>query len=417
MIPVGKLKPQPWFTAAETQAVIAALTAEGAEARFVGGCVRDAVLGRPVKDVDIATGEPPAEVMRLLDAAGIKVIPTGIDHGTVTAVLNHAHYEITTLRVDVESHGRHATVAFTDDWMADASRRDFTINALFAGPDGLLYDPFGGLADLGERTVRFVGDPERRIREDVLRLLRFFRFFAWYGTAPADAGALAACAELSHLLPTLSGERVAGELLRLLGAPDPAPVLALMAGDGVLAHVLPEAQAIDRLAALVTVEGICDGADPLRRLAVTLETDAAGADAIGRRLKMSNAQRARLVKIAVPAEMPEPDAPERAHRAALYRLGAETYRDLVLRAWAEAIATGVTVDRRATEAWQAAYALPERWTPPAFPLKGRDARAFGVSAGPRVGELLEEVEAWWREGNFAADREACLAELRRRATA
>ncbi|MEE8534186.1 MAG: CCA tRNA nucleotidyltransferase, partial [Alphaproteobacteria bacterium] len=230
-----------------TRAVVDALTADSAEVRFVGGCVRDAVAGRKVTDVDIATPDPPETVTRLLEAAGIRVVPTGIAHGTVTAVIRHRHFEITTLRRDVETYGRRAKVAFTDDWTADAARRDFTINALFCDPDGTLYDPFGGIDDLDAGRVRFVGDAVKRIKEDVLRLLRFFRFYAHYGRPPPDAEALAACRAMARALPGLSGERVSAELLRLLAAPDPAAVLALMIEAEVLAFVLPEVAGLDAL--------------------------------------------------------------------------------------------------------------------------------------------------------------------------
>src|SRR5215468_4177027 len=271
MQPSERLDPQPWMIAAETVAVMAALAAAGGEARFVGGCVRDALLGRKVSDIDIATHEPPERVMNLLSRAGIKAIPTGIKHGTVTAVVGVRHFEITTLRRDVETYGRHARVEYTDDWAADAARRDFTMNALFCSADGTIYDPFGGLADLRAQRVRFVGDPAERIREDVLRLLRFFRFHAHYGKPPPDPPALAACRDLAHLLPTLSGERVCAETLKLLSAPQPADVVDLMRESGVLAHFLPEATGIDRMRALVAAEAVAPRdlvprPDPLRRL-------------------------------------------------------------------------------------------------------------------------------------------------------
>src|SRR5665213_1315156 len=240
-VPITSL---PWMSEAATRAVMAAL-GDG-NARFVGGCVRDALLGRPVLDIDIATKLPPDEVTRRLEAAGIRAVPTGLAHGTVTAVLKPRHFEITTLRRDVETFGRHARVAFTDDWAEDAGRRDFTMNALYLGADGAVFDPIGGLADLRTGYVRFVGDAGRRIDEDVLRLLRFYRFYAHYGKGEADEAARDAARERAPLLPSLSAERVAAEMLKLLAAPDPLPVLALMREDGVLAQMLPEATAFDR---------------------------------------------------------------------------------------------------------------------------------------------------------------------------
>ena len=415
MEPCGRLDPQPWMTVPETRAVIAALTAEGAEVRFVGGCVRDAVIGRPVKDVDIATHDPPERVMALLKKAGITVVPTGLKHGTVTAVIGKSHFEITTLRRDVETFGRHATVEFTNDWTADAARRDLTMNALFCAPDGRLFDPFGGLADLRARRVRFVGDAVTRIREDVLRLLRFFRFYAHYGAPPPDAEALAAARELAPLLPTLSGERVCGETLKLLMAPDPASVIALMRDEGVLSHFLPEGTGIARLAALVTVEGIAPKrlvpeADAIRRLAALLDGGAPAAEAVAVRLRLSNAERERLIAIAGgPWPVADLDGPAR--RRLLYRLGRERFRDAALYAWAEALAgTLATADRYETESWIDLVGAIETALP-AFPLRGRDALELGLPPGPEVGRLVAEVESWWIDGDFRADRAACLARL------
>ena len=223
MEPSGHLDLQTWMKADETRAMVEVLRAGGQTVRFVGGCVRDAVLERAVKDIDLATPDPPETVIERLEQAGLGAVPTGIDHGTVTAVVGEAHFEITTLRRDVETYGRRARVEFTDDWVADASRRDFTINALFCDPDGTLYDPTGGLGDLKAGRVRFIGDPAQRIDEDVLRILRFFRFHAWYGQEALDQEGFAACRALAHRLPALSGERVAGELFRLLDAADPSP--------------------------------------------------------------------------------------------------------------------------------------------------------------------------------------------------
>jgi poly(A) polymerase len=402
--PARRLPEQPWLAAPETRALIAALTRDGGQARFVGGCVRDALLGRAVKDIDLATPDPPETVMQRLGRAGIRAIPTGIEHGTVTAVLGERHFEITTLRHDVETFGRHARVAFTDDWDADAARRDFTINALSADPDGTVHDPFGGIADLEAGRVRFVGDPEARIREDVLRLLRFFRFHAWYGEGEPDAAALAACGRLAELLPTLSGERVATELLRLLLAPDPAGALALMRKHGVLQPILPELTEIERLRLLVLIEDEIGDRDAVRRLAALLPQSAAAAIAVATRLRLSNADRDRLAAVAAPAMSVRPPLDERAQRRALQRLGAALFRDLVLLDWAES--PGTAPRHRALLAAAAA------WTPVALPIKGQDVLDQGVAAGPEVGHLLADIERWWEEGDYRATREDCLSKLR-----
>jgi poly(A) polymerase len=399
--PAERMAPQPWMADTATRAVLRALARQGGAARFVGGCVRDALLGRAVKDIDIATPLVPEEVMRRLEAARIKAVPTGLAHGTVTAVVPPRHFEITTLRRDVETFGRHARVAFTDDWAADAARRDFTMNALFLDAEGNVFDPVGGLGDLRAGRVRFVGDASTRIREDVLRLLRFYRFHAHYGRGAADAEARAACRALAPLLPTLSGERVAAEMLKLLAAPDPLPTLRMMAEDGVLAALLPEARRLDRLAALVPLEPMPDA---LRRLGALLESDV-GAAAVAERLRFSNEQRERLAAMAAPSLAVDLAGDERAQRRALHRLGADLYRDLVL---LRAGQQGDAAQARRLLAFAAG------WRPREFPLKGRDVTALGVAEGPEVGRLLAAIEAWWEEGDFRADRKAALAELKRR---
>ncbi len=406
MDPAGKIASQDWMTAAETKAVIAALTRKGAIVRFVGGCVRDAILGRKVKDIDIATHDPPETVIKLLEAARIKAVPTGIEHGTVTAVVDRAHFEITTLREDVETYGRHAKVAFTDDWKADAARRDFTFNAIFCGPDGTLYDPFGGIADLHAGRVRFVGDPETRIKEDVLRLLRFFRFHAHYGKGDPDQAALSACRKLAHFLPTLSGERVAGEILRLLSAADPASVFDLMQTDGVLSHVLPEAEHIRKLAVLAAIENELGENDPLLRLASVLRPDSGIAQAVAERLRLSRAERERLAALVAPEIPVTVTGEEKIHRRELYCLGAARYRDLAFLAWADSPAAN---DSR----FQAMLASMQDWKPKELPIKGRDVLALGVENGPKVGNFLRTVEEWWIDNDFTPDRAACLEKLRK----
>src|SRR5262249_54159374 len=279
------------------RAVLATLASGGVEARFVGGSVRDALLGRPIGDIDIATPAPPERVIELLEKSGIKVIPTGVAHGTVTAVVPPRHFEITTLRRDVETYGRRARVAFDADWAADAARRDFTINAIFLTPDGTLHDPVGGLADLRARRVRFVGDPANRIAEDVLRILRYYRFEARFGGGLGDPQARAACHAMANLLLGLSSERAAQELVRLLATADPARALRMMEEDGVLAVILPEAHRVDRLRNLTGIE---PEPDPLRRLAALIDVDYDGAVALAERLHLANVARDRLGGLARP---------------------------------------------------------------------------------------------------------------------
>jgi poly(A) polymerase len=416
-LPVGQLPPQDWMQAPETQAVVAALTADGAEVRFVGGCVRDAVLKRPIKDIDIATHDPPERVMALLERAGIHVIPTGLAHGTVTAVVGRAHFEITTLRVDVETFGRHARVAFTDDWAADAARRDFTMNAMFADPAGRIYDPCDGLQDLGAGRVQFVGNPLKRLDEDVLRLLRFFRFHAHYGRPPMDRGALAACRKMAPRLVNLSGERVSGEIIRLLQAPDSASVLLIMHGEHILEHVLPEAREFGRLKVLCWLESralVRDDLhpDPIRRLGALLDTDRAGAEAVAERLKLSTVQTKRLIAIAAPRVAITHDMEARAVRRALRRIGADEFRDLVLVAWAGRRATTGKPDPAESRAWVALLDAARAWRPVELPVKGQDLIDMGVPHGPAIGRLLAMVDRWWEENDYQPDRAACLAKLR-----
>jgi poly(A) polymerase len=399
------LPPQPWMSAPATRAVIAALTAAGSEVRFVGGCVRDGLIGRTVTDIDIATPDPPARVIELLQAAGLKAVPTGIDHGTITAVALHRPFEVTTLRRDVEHYGRRAKVAFTDDWVEDAARRDFTFNALSCTPAGKLHDPFGGIADLKVGRVRFVGDATERIREDVLRLLRFFRFYAHYGAPPPDEEALAAASAMAPLLPTLSGERIAAETMKLLAAPDPAAVMTLMGERNVLMHFLPEAERLDRLSRLVAIETKLPLAPAApRRLAAALAGGGDVARTVAGRLRLSNPLRERIAAaLGQPAPTPDLDAAGR--RALRYRLPAETYRDRCLIAWAE--------NKTPERGWPEVLAVAD-WTPPAFPIKAKDALDRGAAPGPALGRLMAEMEQWWISGDFAAERAAVIAELGRR---
>jgi len=402
-----RIEPQPWMTDPATLAVLEALAAGGAQARFVGGSVRDALLGQLIGDIDIATPARPERVIELLGKHGIKVVPTGLAHGTVTAIAGTPprHFEITTLRRDVETYGRRARVAFDADWAADAARRDFTINAIFLDPDGTVHDPVGGLADLRARRVRFVGDPATRIAEDVLRILRYYRFEARFGTGLGDPPARAACREMAHLLPNLSAERVAQELVKLVDASDPVAALQIMQNDDVLPVILPEARRLDRLRHMIAIE---PEPDPLRRLAALIEVDGAGAIAVAERLHFSNGWRDRLHGLAAPWAI-DPSADISAQRHALYRLGTEHYRDIALLLAAE----GAISPNRLAEL----LAFARNWTPPVFPLSGRDVTALGIPPGPGVGRLLHRAHDWWAAGDFAAGRAACLVYLKALAAA
>jgi poly(A) polymerase len=310
------------------------------------------------------------------------------------------------LRRDVETFGRHARIAFTDDWQEDAARRDFTFNALSCRPDGVLFDYFGGLEDLAAGRVRFVGDARQRIAEDRLRLLRFFRFLAWYGRAGPDPEGLKAASEASPELALLSGERIQAEMLKLLAAPNPIPTLRLMAERGVLGHAVPAEFNLDRAEKLLEIEHLAGlAADSIRRLGALLEPDAAGILRLAERWRLSNADRDRLLAIAAPGPKPNPASIDREQRVLLYHTGAAAWIDRVLIAWAEALIEGRNeeVDR-----WRQLLTLPTRWPVPALPLKGRDLRALGVNAGPQIGELLAALEAWWIEQDFMPDRQACL---------
>ena len=395
----------PWLERPETQAVFAAISRERHVTRAVGGCVRNALMGVPVTDVDIATTAVPETVMRLAEAAGLKPVPTGLSHGTVTIVSGHVPYEVTTLRHDVETDGRHAKVAFTDDWAADASRRDFTMNALYCGADGTVFDPLGGYADLAARRVRFIGDPRERIREDRLRILRFFRFNATYGEGAFDREGLTASIRERDGLAQLSPERVHSEVSRLLAARNAAVAIETMQDWGLLTQVLGGVPYLPAFKCLVAIE--CTAGRPpdatlrLATLAVRLPEDALR---LAMRFRLSNAERDTLLMLAAIAPCLQGGLPEL--KAALYRLGPERYRMRALFQWA--ILGGSADD----PAWRAVAGLPDRWQSPPFPVAGRHLVALGVPHGPEVGRLLKVLEGWWLEGGFSADRDQLLARAR-----
>ncbi|HVZ69644.1 MAG TPA: CCA tRNA nucleotidyltransferase [Rhizomicrobium sp.] len=388
-----------WMRAPETQAVLNAL----GDARFVGGAVRNALLGQPVTEVDIATPLTPQEVTKRLEAAKLKAVPTGIEHGTVTAISNGKSFEVTTLRRDVATDGRRAVVAFTADWKEDAARRDFTMNALYASADGEIFDYFNGVADLEAGKVRFVGDPTTRIREDYLRILRLFRFHAWYGKGDIDSDALRAAAAEKAGLAQLSGERIAKEMLRLLEAENPVFVLRLMASAGVLVEILPGNLRISRLERLAQIDANnFFTPDPILRLAALLP-DAAAASDIAGRFKLSNADRARLEDIAGSKEKIVSYLSIKEVRKLLYRLGPKAFKDRAVLRWAEDPKESNSIQ------WRALLAVADAWDRPEFPLTGREVMAAGVPEGPLVGRILAEVEDWWIDSDFTED-EFSLAE-------
>jgi poly(A) polymerase len=389
-----------WMTAPETVAVMAAL----GEARFVGGAVRNALLGTHVVDIDIAVPMPPTEALIRLTAKDIKVVETGMDHGTVTAIAGNHAFEITSLRRDVETDGRHAKVVFTDDWAEDAARRDFTINALYASADGEIFDYATGVEDLIAGKVRFVGDARTRIAEDYLRVLRLFRFHAWYGKGDMDAEGLRAAAEAKDKLATLSAERVAKELLRLLEAGNPAPVLRVMAATGILSEILPEALQLPRLDRLAQIDADnLFARDAVLRLASLLNGMEA-AHSTSDRLKLSNADRTRLEQ-ALSGDKIAAGLSAQGARRLLYRIGAARFRDKVLLQWAGAPRAAGALT------WRMLLEMAENWQRPRFPLTGRDVMQAGVPEGPDVGRILAQVEDWWMGGDFAADEGACRDRL------
>ncbi len=373
----------------DLQRVMAALAAGGQQVYVVGGAVRNALLGQPIADWDLSSDAPPARVMELAAAAGLKTVPTGIDHGTITVISGGKPFEVTTFRHDVETDGRHARVAFSDNLADDAQRRDFTMNALYADQTGRVIDPVGGLKDLAALRLRFVGHAPARIREDYLRILRFFRFLAWYGDAQtADPAALSACADGAAGLAQISAERVGAEMRKLLGAADPAPALALMEETGVLAQILPGASAA-RLPALIAVERLTETAPHwLRRLARIGGADAA------RALRLSRTEASYLEQITSLAQMPLPEI--------AYRHGADLAHDLALLHWAAGSSPAPE--------WQDQIAHAARQK---LPLNATDL--LPELQGPALGKGLKAAEQEWIDSGFAIPR-ADLIRIARQAT-
>jgi tRNA nucleotidyltransferase/poly(A) polymerase len=395
---LASLKDADWLTRPATQSVFDALSGGGVETRAVGGAVRNTFLKLPVAEVDLATTATPQEVIALAAKAGLKTVPTGIEHGTVTVIADGAPFEVTTLRRDVETFGRHAEVAFTRDWEEDAKRRDFTLNALYADRDGCVFDPLRGYDDLAVGRVRFIGDPAERIREDYLRILRFFRFNAYYGKGPLDEAGLQACVRLRGGLAQLSAERIWIELKRILTAPRATDVIEALFDYGLLTPILggvPRLMDFQWLVAIEAANGLATGASlRLAVLAIFVNEDVAR---IAERLRLSNAERAILV---LAANVPEGLPQQALAKIALYRFP-ENYRAVILMTWAR------SGDAPGDARWIEALKLPDRWQAPEFPLRGQDIMALGIT-GPEVGTVLRRLEEEWIDGGFAPTREALL---------
>lgn len=400
----------PWLTSGPTSRVLKLLNGGGEEARVVGGAVRNALLGIPVSDVDIATTALPEEVVKRAKAAGIKSVPTGIEHGTVTLVVDGQPFEITTLREDTETFGRKAKVSFGRDWVGDAHRRDFTINALSAGLDAVVHDYVGGLEDLAARRVRFIGEPDQRIGEDYLRILRFFRFHAAFGAGEVDRDGYLACIRARAGLANLSAERMRMEMLKLLVAEGGAQAITAMADGGLLQMIIGGVSYGGTFAAMVAAEKALGlKADPMRRLAALAVALPEDARRLTTRLRLSNNEAKALDSMGHRwwrlAGMDEARA-----RRRLYRLGEERYRDRVLLAWARA---GLGVD---PAPWIELARLPQRFTPPKFPLRASDFIARGVAEGPALGHVLTLAEDAWLAADFPLEP-AVLASLADQAVA
>lgn len=397
MTDAPSIKTQAWLNAPETRALLDALSANGGAARFVGGCVRNALLGIPVKDIDVATPLTPDEVAARAKAAGFNIHEIGIEHGTLLVTKDKKEFEVTTLRRDVTTDGRRATVAFSKDWTEDAQRRDFTMNALYADASGQVFDYTNGIADLKAQRVRFIGDAGKRIAEDYLRILRLFRFHALYGKGEIDADGLRACSAAKDQIKTLSGERIQSEMLKLMAADGPVPVFRTMAASGVLAEVLPGPLNFDRFQRLCDNDGDQFLApDSLLRLGAIL-TDVEQARGIAERWRLSNNDRNRLITMLSASVKVVSYMSIREVRRALYRHGADSFKDWARLRWAE--------DPKPSNAiqWRALGALADSWQRPEFPVTGTQVMAAGVPQGPLVGQVLGEVEDWWIDSDFTDD--------------
>ena len=394
MTPLPSLAGAAWLDDRHLRTILRVLRNAGGEGRVAGGAVRNALLGEPIADVDIATTLKPEQVMAAAQAAGLGVHPTGLAHGTITLTAEGKPFEVTTLRRDMETDGRRAIVQYTDDWAADAWRRDFTVNAMFCDGEGIVHDFTDGYKDILRRRIRFAGHPQARIREDYLRILRFFRFHAQYGKGAPDAAALAACTRLRKGIDGLSAERIRQELMKLLAAPRAHDTLVIMAKAKILPLVLPGANDLAAFKRMATIDARENFApDSTLRLAALLADPLAAKAG----LRLTNAEVKRFANLQK-AGPPSPALRERERRAVLYGLGVGGWRDAVRLAWARSRGAG----------WRALHDFAGDHPPRTFPLTGQDLLTAGFAPGPKIGETLSRLEDWWIASDFMPSKEELL---------
>lgn len=412
MLPTCNLSPLPiWMNFSETQEVFNILSANGLEVRFVGGCVRDSLLGLNTSDIDIATPEEPNRVLDRLNQAGILTINKGLSYGTVGIILNTKRYEITTLRKDVMSYGRKAEVKFVDDWIEDSQRRDFTINSLSCKIDGSLFDPMGGIDDLLAGRVRFIGDPIKRIEEDNLRLLRFFRFFAWYGKGSPETSSLNACIVKADSINKLSGDRLCNEMLKLLIAKNPIKSIKLMADTGVLSILLPGINGCGVLHDLLSLEVITHDDvldDPILRLAALIQGSSILPEVVSRRLNFSQKREGQLLSLCTDLNKLTPSEFELHSKVIFYNLGTNSSLANIFLNWA--IDGGVKSPN--IDGWFNLYNNYKCWERPVFPINGKDIIKLGIPSGVSVGSYLKILENWWVGRDFLPSRKELLDKLK-----
>ncbi len=402
----------PWLRDGPAAKLLAVLNSSGEEARVVGGAVRNALFGEALGDIDLATTALPADVLRRVEAAGFRAVPTGLEHGTVTVIVEGRPFEVTTLREDVETFGRKAVVRYGRDWRADAERRDFTMNALSVTADGRIHDYVGGLADIAERRVRFIGEPAARIAEDYLRILRFFRFHASYGEGPPDAAGLHAAIMAREGLQKLSRERVRMEVLKLLVARGVVPTLTVMAESGLLVLLLGGVPLLASLSALTKAEDVLEIAPcAIRRLGALTVFVREDAERLWARLRLTNVEHKRLQVMAEDWWRLTPARGDAAARALVYQLGVNGFVDRALIAW-----TRTSSEGSSDEAWRRFIGLPQHWVAPIFPLKAADFLTRGVPKGPRLGRALHAAEEEWIAADFPMEP-AALDRIADRASA